>query len=215
MSVKPILISGAGLSSLLLGQSLLRASIPFLIFERDSSMSSRGQGYRLRLSAEGLDAIEAVLGPEKFSKFWDKCGKTGGGGFAQVVATTGEIVKDTPKAEKESQAPPEKPKEPEKKKESLSSRDGKIIGIARGEMRKQFMSGMEPFINWSHNVTSYELTPDGVHAVFADGSKSVEGSMIVGGEGIYSKIAKQVSQGKLKVYDTGARGVHGQVNPPA
>jgi hypothetical protein len=34
--------------------------------------------------------------------------------------------------------------------------------------------------------------------------------MLVGGEGIYSKVAKQVSQGKLKVYDTGARGIHGQ-----
>ena len=34
--------------------------------------------------------------------------------------------------------------------------------------------------------------------------------MLVGGEGIYSKIAKQVSGGKLKTYDTGARGIHGQ-----
>jgi 2-polyprenyl-6-methoxyphenol hydroxylase-like FAD-dependent oxidoreductase len=34
--------------------------------------------------------------------------------------------------------------------------------------------------------------------------------MLVGGEGIYSKVAKQVSQGKLKTYDTGARGIHGQ-----
>ena len=30
--------------------------------------------------------------------------------------------------------------------------------------------------------------------------------MLIGGEGIYSKVAKQVSGGKLKVYDTGARG---------
>jgi hypothetical protein len=79
---KPILISGAGLSSLLLGQSLLRASIPFLIFERDSSFSTRAQGYRLLLSAEGLDAIESVLGLEKFPQFWDTCGKTGGSGFS-------------------------------------------------------------------------------------------------------------------------------------
>jgi len=33
---------------------------------------------------------------------------------------------------------------------------------------------------------------------------------LVGGEGIYSKVARQLSQGKLKVYDTGARGIHGQ-----
>lgn len=31
--------------------------------------------------------------------------------------------------------------------------------------------------------------------------------MLVGGEGIYSKVAKQVSGGKLKTYDMGARGI--------
>lgn len=56
----------------------------------------------------------------------------------------------------------------------------------------------------------YEDTPDGVHAVFADGTKSEEGQMLIGGEGIYSKVAKQVSGGKLKTFDTGARGIHGQ-----
>jgi 2-polyprenyl-6-methoxyphenol hydroxylase-like FAD-dependent oxidoreductase len=50
----------------------------------------------------------------------------------------------------------------------------------------------------------------GVRAIFADGTKSVLGSMLVGGEGVYSRIAKQVSGGRLKVYDTGARGIHGQ-----
>ncbi len=66
---KPILISGASIASLLLGQSLLRAGIPFLIFERDASISFRGQGYRLRLSPQGLDAIESFLSPELFEKF--------------------------------------------------------------------------------------------------------------------------------------------------
>ena len=46
--------------------------------------------------------------------------------------------------------------------------------------------------------------------VFEDESKSEEGEMLVGGEGIYSKVAKQVSNGKIKTYDTGARGIHGQ-----
>jgi len=34
--------------------------------------------------------------------------------------------------------------------------------------------------------------------------------MLVGGEGIYSRVARQVSGGRLKVFDTGARGIHGQ-----
>ncbi|KAK3179782.1 hypothetical protein K4F52_008860 [Lecanicillium sp. MT-2017a] len=195
---RPILISGAGLASLLLAQSLRRASVPFQIFERDSSVSFRAQGYRLRLSSEGLDAIETALGPEGFKTFWDQCGKTGGSGFTSLNAKSNETLSSQP-------ANPSKGPS-----ESLSSREGKIVGISRGEMRRIFMTGIEPYIKWSRKVTGYELTPSGVRAVFADGSKSDEGEMLVGGEGIYSKVAKQLSGGKLKVYDTGARGIHGQ-----
>lgn len=192
MTQRPILISGAGLASLLLAQSLRRSGISFRIFERDTSLDFRGQGYRLRLSSEGLDAIESVLDPAAWKRFYDRCGKTGGGGFGGFDAVTGEQT-DKPTAG-----------------ESLGSRDGKIVGIARGEMRRLFMEGLEQDIEFGKQVQSYELLKDGVRAIFADGSKSDEGSMLVGGEGIKSTIAKQVSGGRLKVYDTGARGIHGQ-----
>ncbi|RMJ16819.1 hypothetical protein BHE90_000823 [Fusarium euwallaceae] len=192
MSVtKPILISGSGLASLLLAQSLRLSKIPFRIFERDESFIFRAQGYRLRLSTEGLDAIESVLDAKTWEHFWDKCGKTGGSGFSAFDAVTGEQTEHVV---------------PEK----LASRGGKVVGIARGDMRKIFSEGCEDHIEWSKNVTGYELTDDGVRAIFSDGTKSIEGSMLIGGEGIYSKVAKQVSGGKLKVYDTGARGIHGQ-----
>ena len=206
-TTKPVIISGAGLASLLLGQSLLRASIPFLIFEQDSSISFRAQGYRLRLSAEGLDAIESVLGPEKFQDFWDKCGKTGGAGFGAIDAKTG-VKSSWPGADEvRNDAAEKKAKDPS---ESLTSREGKIVGISRGDMRKTFLSGCHSFVHWSHRVTGYELTSSGVRAIFADGSKSVEGRMLVAGDGLHSKVAKQLSGGRLKVYDTGARGIHGQ-----
>lgn len=205
---KPILISGGGLSSLLLAQSLRLASIPFIVFERDSSISFRAQGYRLRLSSKGLDAIESVLSPEGFKKFWDTCGKTGGdgkqpGGLAILDALTAEKI--TPPPAKEEDADKPKPLT-----EVLTSRNGQVVGISRGDMRKLFLEGCEDSIEWSKNVRGYEVTSTGVHAIFADGSKSVEGELLVGGEGIYSKVAKQVSGGKIKVYDTGARGIHGQ-----
>ncbi|KAJ4017500.1 hypothetical protein NW752_001407 [Fusarium irregulare] len=188
---KPILIAGSGLASLLLAQSLKQSNIPFKIFERDTSFVFRAQGYRLRLSDEGLDAIESVLDKATWNRFWEACGKTGGSGFKAFDAITGENTENVIG-------------------ESLSSRDGKIVGIARGEMRKIFAQGCENYIEWNKNVTDYELTDDGVRAIFSDGSKSVEGSLLVGGEGIYSKTAVRVSDGKLKVYDTGARGIHGQ-----
>ncbi|KAH6614606.1 hypothetical protein B0J18DRAFT_304126 [Chaetomium sp. MPI-SDFR-AT-0129] len=204
---KPVLIAGAGIASLLLAHSLRRSGIPFKIFERDASFVYRAQGYRLRLSAEGLDAIESVLGPETFQRFWDACGKTLGRGFAVLDAVTGETISSRPSA---GPAPPTAPPGTTGPSQALVSRDGKVVGIARGTMRKLFAEGSEEHIEWSKDVTGYERTPTGVRAIFADGTKSVEGSLLVGGEGIRSKIAKQVSGDRLKVFDTGARGIHGQ-----
>ncbi|WVQ69250.1 uncharacterized protein L199_007467 [Kwoniella botswanensis] len=187
----PILIAGAGLSSLLLAQSLLRSQIPFQIFERDASLSFRGQGYRLRLSNEGLDAIEDVLGPDEFQRFYDICGKTGGSGFTAMNAVTGEEIEHTV---------------PEK----LGSRDNLIVGIARGEMRKFFLEGCEEYIQWNKKVVDYQDTPQGVKVIFGDGSESVEGSMLVIGDGLKSKISKKLSEGKIKHFDTLAIGIHGQ-----
>ncbi|TQV94162.1 FAD-binding domain-containing protein [Cordyceps javanica] len=192
---KPILISGGGLSSLLLGQSLLRSGIPFQIFERDASFVFRAQGYRLRLSAEGLDAVESVLSPELWDLFWRRSGKTGGAGFSVLDAVTGETAEGETLTVGGS---------------GLSSRGGKVVGMARGDMRRVLATGLEGHIRWNSKVTGYELTDGGVRAVFADGSRSDEGALLVGGDGIHSKIARQVSGGRLKTYDTGARGIHGQ-----
>jgi 2-polyprenyl-6-methoxyphenol hydroxylase-like FAD-dependent oxidoreductase len=176
---KPVLIAGAGLASLLLAQTLRRASIPFLIYERDASISFRGQGYRLRMSSLGLDAIESALGPDMFPKFWDKCGKTGGNSSGlnfinatentveQLEAAHAKIDAETKEVDTASKIPGG----------SLASRDGKTIGISRGDMRQLFMSGCEDSIQWSHKVTGYESTSTGVRLIFADGSKSEEGQM--------------------------------------
>lgn len=207
MTQKPIFISGAGLASLLLARAIRTAlpNTPLQIFERDTSLAFRGQGYRLRLSDLGLAAIESVLAPAgTWERFWDRCGKTGGAGFASINARTGETVDGSSAAGgggggARAGPPP-----------NLGSRDGKIVGISRGDMRALFFEGLEECVVFGKTVTGYELTDNGVRAVFADGSKSDEGQMLIGGEGIRSEVAKQLSGGKLKVYDTGARGIHGQ-----
>jgi hypothetical protein len=136
---KPILIAGAGLASLLLARRLHRANIPFTIYERDASLSFRGQGYRLRLSTEGLDAIEEVLGPSPkgVPKFWAATGKTAGAmGFATLDVNSGEVLAVTD---------PLEIKGADGKKEAkmeLKSREGKTIGISRGQMRALFFGGL-------------------------------------------------------------------------
>ncbi|KAF4973288.1 hypothetical protein FSARC_363 [Fusarium sarcochroum] len=150
-----------------------------------------GSGLSSLLLAQSLKLSKIPFKIFERDASFDKCGQTTGAGYTAYNAVSGE--------ETEHIVP-----------ENLSSRDGKIVGIARGDMRKVFAENCEPYIEWAKNVTGYELTDDGVRAIFSDGSKSIEGSLLVGGEGIYSKIAKQLSGGKLKVYDTGAKGIHGQ-----
>ncbi|KAH6625544.1 hypothetical protein C7974DRAFT_396265 [Boeremia exigua] len=191
----PILISGAGVAALLFARSLHRQSIPFIVYERDASIVFRAQGYRLRLSADGLDAIESVLGPEGFERFYNACGKTGGAGSAAIDPLTGETLSSNASSVGS---------------EQLSSRDGKVVGISRGDMRKIFMEGLEDSIRWGHHVIGYEKTTHGVRLLFKDGSQSEEGSLIVGGEGVKSAVAGQLSNGAIKVYDLGLRGIHGQ-----
>lgn len=190
-SQKPILIAGAGLSALLLAKYLHRHGIPVRIFERDASPSFRAQGYRLRLSQEALDAMEEALGPEWQEFYDDVCGKTGGSGFIHYDALTAEVLE-------------------RKDGEALGTKSGLIIGAPRGAMRNFFMRGLEEHIQWSKKVTGFEDTPDGVRLVFADGSKSEEGAMLVAGEGIASQTSRQVSGGRIKVYDTGMRAINGQ-----
>jgi 2-polyprenyl-6-methoxyphenol hydroxylase-like FAD-dependent oxidoreductase len=68
-SAKPVLISGAGLGGLLLAQSLRSHRIPFQLYERDTDGSSRSQGYRIRISVDGLSALEQVLDSSQYERF--------------------------------------------------------------------------------------------------------------------------------------------------
>ncbi|WWC86918.1 uncharacterized protein L201_001797 [Kwoniella dendrophila CBS 6074] len=226
MTQAPILISGAGLSSLLLGRSLFNSKIPFRIYERDESLSFRGQGYRLRLSNEGLDSIESVIGKEEFERFYNEfCGKTGGGGIIEYDALTGEIqtsieeqlhIKQKQKEQREKDEADEHKDDDDKGKKDLSvlaSRNNLIIGISRGDLRNLLYEPIKEYVEFSKGVIGYELEEEeegGIKVIFQDGSKSIKGSMLIGGDGIKSKISKQLSNNKLKTYDTKSIGIHGQ-----
>src|SRR4051794_17889864 len=85
-SVKPVLIAGAGLGGLLLAQSLRSHRIPFELYERDTV--SRSQGYRIRISADGLTALEQVLDPAHYERFRAGCTDLGAGTIELLDAIT-------------------------------------------------------------------------------------------------------------------------------
>ena len=186
---KPILISGAGLSGLLLARSLRSSNIPFELYERDAAGSSRSQGYRIRLSSQGLNALEAVLSPDAYAEFKAGCSDNGSGQILGYDALTME--------EKHfgGGGPPKG--------------GGQVLGVDRAFLRNQLLRGIEEVTHFKKACIGYEVSSEGVTAKFADGTTSPEGSMLIGADGVYSKITKQLTDSKLKVYDTGARMIHG------
>lgn len=197
LNMKPVLISGAGLGGLLLARSLRNSNIPFLLFERDSSVAARGQGYRIRVSSEGLTALEQVLTAEQYAKFLGGTASTAGdgGGIHSLDAITG--------AEKDSDFG--KPKGP-----NGPGLGDKVLGVARGFLRQCLLDGLEDVVHWAKRSTGYTLSTNGVTINFADGSQSPEGSLLVAADGPHSEITKQLTNGKVRAYDTGARMIHGQ-----
>src|SRR3984957_2136867 len=63
-----ILIIGAGLGGLALAQGLVKAGFNVYVFERDKSPISRPQGYRISIRSLGMNALTALLTPEKMSR---------------------------------------------------------------------------------------------------------------------------------------------------
>lgn len=63
-----ILIIGAGLGGLALAQGLIRTGFNVTVFERDEGSISRAQGYRISIRSRGMNALAAILTPEKMSR---------------------------------------------------------------------------------------------------------------------------------------------------
>lgn len=195
---KPVLISGAGLGGLLLARSLRSSNIPFLLYERDASIAARAQGYRIRISTDGINALKEVLSEEQFEQFKAGTASTTGGrgGINSLDATTGQ------------------PKQAE-----LGGFGGggggpklgaDVLGVARGFLKQRLYDGMEDVVHWGKQTVGYSLSDSGVTLKFADSTQSPEGSLLIAADGPNSVVTKQLTDGEVRSYDTGARMIHGQ-----
>jgi 2-polyprenyl-6-methoxyphenol hydroxylase-like FAD-dependent oxidoreductase len=186
---KPILISGAGLGGLLLAQSLRSHRIPFKLYERDTAGSSRGQGYRIRISVDGINALEQVLEPAHYARVRAGCTELGAGHIDGLDAITME-AKPLPQM-------------------GGPSGGGDVVGVDRAFLRNTLLEGVEDVTVFSAQVVGYTLQEDGVVVRLADGTTSEPGCLLVGADGVRSAITNQLTNGALKVFDTGARMIHG------
>jgi 2-polyprenyl-6-methoxyphenol hydroxylase-like FAD-dependent oxidoreductase len=186
---RPVLIAGAGLGGLLLAQSLRSRGIPFRVFERDADSTSRSQGYRLRISDDGVAALEQVLAGPHHERLRAGC--------TDLVASKRLEALDAITMAAMPFAPP------------AGVPNGVVVGVDRAFLRKTLFEGVEEATVFGAQIAGYDLVDDGVVARFEDGTTSAAGSLLVGADGVRSVVTRQLTKGALKVYDTGARAIHG------
>lgn len=75
MKTLRVAMAGGGLGGLCLAQGLLRAGADVTVYERDASLASRRQGYRLHVDARAGLALQACLPPESLALFQATCGQ--------------------------------------------------------------------------------------------------------------------------------------------
>ncbi|KAM0429537.1 hypothetical protein ACHAQK_011024 [Fusarium lateritium] len=164
---KPVLIIGAGVVGLVLAHGLKKFGIPFQIYERDSHISSRGQGWAITLHWV-LPFLRELLSEETFNDVESvqvdpEANRQGLGKFVFINLET---------LEPKFLIPP-----------------GDRRRVNREKLRKVLLKSVQDHVNWNKRLASIEERDDGVVATFEDGSRA-EGSLIVGVEGSNSRTRK-------------------------
>jgi len=191
-----VLIIGGGIGGLGLAQGLLKASIPFRVFERETALNIRSQGYRVRTSDVGQTALMALLPPSLYSRLIDSLPPNPASfvPVAHLEALSGEGQK------KMGSGPPGNGPPGNQNSEQLNA--------DRGVLREVLMKGLEGNVEFGKELKEYEITPDGVIARFSDGTEE-HGALLVGADGTRSRVRKQFLP-SLRLLDTETRIIYGK-----
>ncbi len=159
MSKQPILISGAGLSGLLLAHSLHLSNIPFEVYEQDNA-NARFQGWRICITQDGIDAITSVLPQDDWVRFRSACPEFKGMITAMDPRTFEKLEK--PSGPPRPSGPPGPPRR---------GPQTDFINASRTRLRETLLQGIREHVHFGKKCTGYEVLNDGVVLNFADGKK--------------------------------------------
>ncbi|MBA3236985.1 MAG: FAD-dependent monooxygenase [Parachlamydiaceae bacterium] len=189
-----ILIIGAGLGGLALAQGLVKAGFKPLVFERDETHTSRPQGYRISIRSLGMNALTALLTPEKMSRLSVAKVTDVGDGFTCANEKMEPFL-------------------------TISLGQDAAVQFLRSELRKLLQEGLN--IQWNKRLVRFEDNSDQVTAYFEDGSKAV-GDLLVGCDGGTSTVRELLPlvyenrKGSIpKIVDTNRFVLAGQIDRTA
>jgi 2-polyprenyl-6-methoxyphenol hydroxylase-like FAD-dependent oxidoreductase len=177
MATQHVIIIGAGLGGLTLAQGLKNSGVSFSIFERDENATYRPQGYRVRISGDGSSSLRKTLSNDVWELFQKTAARTNLG-FTSIDPLSGEII---------SRKPGSGPPRPGMPVEDPSG----IYTCDRTTLRAVLMTGLGSNLHFGKTFSSYTSLPEGeIKVHFTDGS-SVVGSLLVGADGVNSRVRRQ------------------------
>ncbi|WP_269504392.1 FAD-dependent oxidoreductase [Burkholderia sp. IMCC1007] len=187
-----VAIVGAGLGGLALAQALKRGGVAVDVFESDKALSSRPQGYRIRIDAHGQQALARTLAPELYDLFR---------GSVSTSATSGNFL--TPNLQPASGRVPES-----------WHADGVAadVSVNRRTLREILMHGIEDHVHFDRAFEQYSVTHDGrVEVRFRQDVPTVTCDVLVGADGINSRVRCQLAP-ETEPIDTGAVCFYGKTD---
>nr|ADO29923.1 hypothetical protein PP101 [Penicillium paxilli] len=180
----PVLIVGAGIVGLTLGQALKQRNIPFQIFERDATPDARGQGWAITLHW-ALEYMQEMLPQETLMRIQDvqvdpDVAHNDNGNFLFINLETGEPKYKIPPSRR--------------------------WRVNREKMRRALLHGIEDHVHWGRRVVDVNLPEDKskVQLMFAD-ETTVTGRIAIGIEGSRSMVRQILRPDK---YDNAPLGIN-------
>jgi 2-polyprenyl-6-methoxyphenol hydroxylase-like FAD-dependent oxidoreductase len=183
-----VAVVGAGIGGLCLAHGLLRAGADVAVYERDESLDSRGQGYRLHLDAG--PALHACLPAD----LYELCIAASGRPSTTMTVMT-ERLRSLRRTEIK---PPADPLDPAPLSTSVNRQTFREILAAR----------LDGILQFGRTCTGFEQDPGGVVIHFSEGSHA-EAEILVAAEGISSPIRRRYLP-HARLDDTGIACVYGR-----
>ena len=184
-----VLVVGGGIGGLALAQGLRREGVSAAVFERDRSLASRLQGYRVHISPGGSRALHECLPPHLFDAFDRTCGKPARAihfmteGMRPLLSIDGDMVTNDDAV-------------------------ARHRSVSRITLRQVLMAELAE-LHLGKTFTRYEERGGKVVAHFEDGT-SAEGDILVAADGAGSRVRRQFLP-DAPLIDTGVVGIGGKV----
>ncbi|MFD9893903.1 FAD-dependent oxidoreductase [Amycolatopsis sp. NPDC059027] len=167
-----VVVIGGGVGGLCLAQGLRKAGVHVEVYERDTSVRGRNQGYRLHISPEGERALRDCLP----ARAQDLLVATANSRYGYGMACYDERL--SPQWSPEVDDP-------------RAGSPDKVDAVDRVTLRHVLLAGLDDVVRFGKRFTHFTQRPgQGIEAHFADGG-TASGDVLIAADGANSPVRRQ------------------------